>query len=123
MSEPVARLKRRREFLRVAAARTKAVTPGMIVQALARDDDTAQIRVGFTASRKVGNAVVRNRARRRLKALVAELLPGRGQAATDYVLIARGETATRPFEALRSDLLQALSRLERDAQRRREAET
>ncbi len=123
MSEPVARLKRRREFLRVAAARTKAVTPGMVVQACKRDDAESQIRVGFTASRKVGNAVVRNRARRRLKALVDELMPGRGQAATDYVLIARGETATRPFEALRSDLLQALSRLERDAQRRREAET
>lgn len=123
MSEPVARLKRRREFLRVAAARLKAVTPGMVVQACTRDDAESQIRVGFTASRKVGNAVVRNRARRRLKALVDELLPDRGQAATDYVLIARGETATRPFEALRSDLLQALSRLERDAQRRREAET
>jgi ribonuclease P protein component len=123
MSEPVARLKRRREFLRVAAARIKAVTPGMVVQAYERDDAQAQIRVGFTASRKVGNAVVRNRARRRLKALVDELLPGRGQAATDYVLIARGETATRPFEALRSDLLQALSRLERDASRRKEAKT
>jgi len=123
MSETVARLKRRREFLRVAAARIKAVSPGMVVQALARDDDDSQIRVGFTASRKVGNAVVRNRARRRLKALVQELLPGRGQPSTDYVLIARGDTATRPFEALRSDLLQALSRLERDARRRTEAQT
>lgn len=123
MSDPVARLKRRREFLRVAAARVKAVSPGMVVQALARDDDDSQIRVGFTASRKVGNAVVRNRARRRLKALVQEVLPGRGRPSTDYVLIARGDTATRPFEALRSDLLQALSRLERDAQRRKEAQT
>ncbi|MDA0218438.1 MAG: ribonuclease P protein component [Proteobacteria bacterium] len=123
MSDPVARLKRRREFLRVAAARVKAVSPGMVVQALARDDDDSQIRVGFTASRKVGNAVVRNRARRRLKALVQELLPGRGRPSTDYVLIARGDTATRPYEALRSDLLQALSRLERDARGRTEAKT
>ena len=122
MSEPVARLKRRREFLRVAAARTKAVSPGMVVQALARDDEDQQIRVGFTASRKVGNAVVRNRARRRLKALARELLPARGQERTDYVLIARGETATRPFEDLRNDLLQALARLERDDRRRREAQ-
>ena len=122
MSEPVARLKRRREFLRVAAARTKAVSPGMVVQALARDDDDVRIRVGFTASRKVGNAVVRNRARRRLKELARELLPGRGQERTDYVLIARGETATRPFEDLRNDLVQALARLERDARRRREAQ-
>ena len=123
MSDPVARLKRRREFLRVAAARVKAVSPGMVVQALARDDDDSQIRVGFTASRKVGNAVVRNRARRRLEALVQELLPGRGRPSTDYVLIARGDTATRPYEALRSDLLQALSRLERDARGRTEAKT
>lgn len=123
MSDPVARLKRRREFLRVAAARVKAVSPGMVVQALARDDDDSQIRVGFTASRKVGNAVVRNRARRRLKALVQELLPGRGRPSTDYVLIARGDTATRPYEALRGDLLQALSRLERDARGRTEAKT
>ncbi len=113
MSVPVARLKRRREFLRVAAARVKAVTTGVIVQALPRDNDGDEIRVGYTASRKVGNAVTRNRARRRLKALVHELLPGHGSPATDYVLIARGETPLRPFAALRGDLIKALERLER----------
>lgn len=112
MAVPVVRLKRRREFLRVAAARRKAVTPGMVVQARARDDGN-EMRVGFTASRKVGNAVVRNRARRRLKALAEDILPRQGHAATDYVLIARASTAGRPFEALRDDLVAALARLER----------
>jgi len=120
MTGPVGRLKRRAEFLRVAAARSKAVTPGMVVQALARDGNGDEIRVGFTASRKVGKAVVRNRARRRLKALAAELLPSHGMAATDYVLIARGETATRPFDALRGDLIGALDRLARAHARRME---
>ncbi|MBC6441319.1 MAG: ribonuclease P protein component [Rhodospirillales bacterium] len=114
MPEAVARLKRRRDYLRVAAARRKAVTPGMVVQACARsNDDNNEIRAGFTASRKVGNAVVRNRARRRLKALADELLPEGGLPATDYVLIARQATAQRDFPALRHDLESALGRLAR----------
>lgn len=123
MSDRVVRLKRRREFLRVAAARVKAVAPGVVVQALAREADGSEIRVGFTASRKVGKAVERNRARRRLKALAAELLPVHGRPATDYVLIARGETVTRPFAALREDLLKALARLDRQPRSDREATT
>lgn len=117
MSGPVVRLKRRPEFLRVAAARSKAVMPGMVVQAMQRHEDGDTIRAGFTASRKVGGAVVRNRARRRLKALAAELLPCHGRPATDYVLIARGDTATRPWAELRSDLLRALERLGRQGPR------
>ena len=111
MPGAVARLKRRREFLRVAAARRKAVTPGMVVQACDGEGETT--RVGFTASRKVGNAVLRNRARRRLKALAEELLPQRGLASTDYVLIARQATVERDFGELRRDLESALDRLAR----------
>ena len=109
-----ARLKRRRDYLRVAAGR-KAVTPGMVVQARRRDDGGSAMRAGFTASRKVGGAVRRNRARRRLKALAAEMLPRCGLAATDYVLIARYATAGRRFDALRRDLEDALRRLRRPA--------
>jgi ribonuclease P protein component len=61
------RLKRRREFLAVAGSGERAVAPGLILQA-GRPTDGNQLRVGFTASRKVGNAVARNRARRRLRA-------------------------------------------------------
>ena len=82
----IARLKRRAEFLRVAGGRRKAVTPGLILQALERPrEDAAMLnadtndapRVGFTASRKVGIAVARNRARRRLKAAAAQVMPRR----------------------------------------------
>jgi ribonuclease P protein component len=66
------------------------------------------IRVGFTASRKIGNAVARNRARRRLKAAAQELLPLYGLAGNDYVLVARRETLTRSFGDLLGDLEAAL---------------
>jgi ribonuclease P protein component len=66
------------------------------------------IRVGFTASRKIGNAVARNRARRRLKAAAQHVLPLYGLAGNDYVLVARRETLTRPFGELLSDLETAL---------------
>jgi ribonuclease P protein component len=107
---PPGRLLRRPEFLAVAAARRKWAAPGVIVQALARQD-AAPMRVGFTASRKVGNAVLRNRARRRLRAAAAEVLGRRGAPGQDVVLIARSETAVRPFEALVGDIALALRKL------------
>lgn len=75
--------------------------------------EQAPIRVGFTTSRKVGNAVARNRARRRLRALAAQLLPRAGVPGHDYVLIGRRATVSRPFEALRGDLEAALTKLVR----------
>lgn len=106
------RLKTRQEFLAVAGARRKFTTPGLMLQAMARpDSDPAFARVGFTASRKVGNSVTRNRAKRRLRALAAEVIAQSATGGVDYVLICRQETATRPFAQLRGDLEQALSRL------------
>ncbi|WP_166646252.1 ribonuclease P protein component [Zavarzinia compransoris] len=106
------RLKTRQEFLAVAGARRKFTTPGLMLQAMARpDSDAAAARVGFTASRKVGNAVTRNRAKRRLRALAAEVIGNRAFGATDYVLVCRQETAVRPYGDLRRDLEQALARL------------
>ena len=71
------------------------------------------LRVGFTASRKVGNAVKRNRARRRLRAVVQIVCPFRAFSGEDIVLIARSATVTAPFTALLRDFNQALSRLEK----------
>ena len=71
------------------------------------------MRVGFTASRKVGNAVIRNRAKRRLRAAAARVLPQAGRPRTDYVLIARAGTARRPFASLIADLEAALRRVGR----------
>jgi ribonuclease P protein component len=110
--EAVVRLKRRAEFLRVAATKRKWVAPGLILQAaprLAAADNRA--RIGFTASRKVGISVVRNRARRRLKAAVAAMMPLHAAAGHDYVLVARAETARRPFAELVRDLETGLQRL------------
>jgi ribonuclease P protein component len=76
-------------------------------------------RVGFTASRKVGNAVVRNRSKRRLRAAAAQILADHARPGTDYVLIARSGTAGRPYPALRDDLTAALRRIERGTDKRR----
>lgn len=110
----IARLKRRAEFLRVAEGRRKWVAPGLILQArqqAAAAGAPAALRVGFTASRKVGIAVIRNRARRRLRAAVDRVMPGHAAPGHDYVVIARAETVRRPFAALLTDLETALRRL------------
>ncbi len=114
-------LTKRAEFLRVARGRRKTAMPGLVLQAAAwppESGETApttaqqyQIRVGYTASRKVGNAVARNRAKRRLRAAVA-LVMGEARAATDYVVIARKGTLVRPFDRLTADLEQALRRVD-----------
>ena len=124
----IGRLKRRAEFLQVAAANRKWVAPGLILQvrrqpepqtaeteaaaapAVAEAIRAEPIRVGFTASRKVGNAVKRNRVRRRLKALAAEMIAGGAHPGLDLVLIARTATVDRPFDELRRDLAQSLKR-------------
>ena len=107
---PLARLKKRAQFLEVAGKGRKWTTPGLILQALPHPGDAAAPRVGFTASRRVGIAVIRNRARRRLKAAAERILP-RHAAAGDYVMIARSTTVARDFAALVGDLEAALKRL------------
>jgi ribonuclease P protein component len=118
MPPALARLKRRADFLRVAGAKRKWVAPGLILQARrqAPDDQSPSpatpSRVGFTVSRKVGNAVKRNRARRRLRAAVELVLPKLAADGIDFVVIGRGATLTRPFPALVKDLETALARLD-----------
>lgn len=72
---------------------------------------TSDIRLGFTCSRKVGNAVARNRARRRLQAAAREMMPDSAQPGYDYVLIGRTETLDRPYALLLQDLRMALKRV------------
>jgi ribonuclease P protein component len=69
------------------------------------------VRVGFTTSKKVGNAVARNRARRRLRAAVDEVFPALARPGLDYVVIGRQETVARPYSLLLQDLRTALKRV------------
>lgn len=101
------RLKRRPEFLRVASRGRKAAVHGLVLQALARDDAGAA-RIGFTVTKKVGNAVVRNRTRRRLKEAARLLFAEVAVTGTDLVVIGRDSTRSRPFLDLQDDLRRAL---------------
>jgi ribonuclease P protein component len=115
MGRGLVTLKTRADFLRVAATRRRAVAPGLILQAARRPEGSgcvALVRVGFTASRKVGNAVTRNRAKRRLRSAAASILLSEGKPGTDYVLIARASTVDRPYDALIADLEAALQRVD-----------
>lgn len=105
-------LERRADFLRVGSSGLKRVTPAFILQAAPRPSDNAvpPIQVGFTASRKVGNAIARNRAKRRLRAL-ADRLISVADPAFDYVLVGRGETLTRDFADMEKELREALRRI------------
>jgi ribonuclease P protein component len=107
------RLKRRAEFLRAAQRGRKAAMPGLVLQVLQRDD-AEPVRLGFTVTKKVGNAVVRNRVRRRLREAARLLLPqGAIQGAiqgADVVLIGREATRTRDFTLLMDDLRRALAK-------------
>lgn len=107
------RLKRRSDFLRVARTGGKWVTKGLVMQAAPQRDRVPEntARVGFTVSKKVGNAVKRNRARRRLKAAAQQVMPTQAAPAIDYVLIGRHTTLNRPWKKLVGDLETALKRI------------
>jgi ribonuclease P protein component len=103
------RLKRRAEFLQVAGKGRKTPMPGLVLQVLVRGDE-APARLGFTVTKKVGNAVVRNRTRRRLREAARLLLATAPVTGADLVLVGRDKTRGRKFSLLIDDLRQALAR-------------
>lgn len=120
MTVSVERLKKRAEFLRVAGTRRKWVTQGLILQGAPRPGikpDTEYAgedrlaRVGFTVTKKVGKAVVRNRVRRRLRAVADQLMSEMALPGWDYVVIGRQQTIDRDFEKLVDDMRFALRRI------------
>jgi ribonuclease P protein component len=109
------RLKKRGDFLRLRRGKSAAM-PGLVLQMDATPAEfqaEGTARVGFTVTRKIGNAVTRNRARRRLKAAAARILPLEARSGRDYVLIGRAATIDRPFVLLCQDLSRALGRVEK----------
>lgn len=115
-------LVKRSEFLAAARAR-RASGQAMMMQARKRRDGEADgMRVGFTCSKKVGNAVARNRAKRRLREVARLVLPELGRDGWDYVLIGRKDvTASLPFETLLDDLRKALPKLHSASSQHRRA--
>jgi len=124
----VTRLKRRAEFVAVAATRRRWVTPAFVLQlgrrpaapgspaaagspVAAGSVAPSQIGIGFTASRRVGKAVARNRARRRLIEAARAVLPGAARPGYNYVIVARPAVLTWPFDRLLSELGTAFARL------------
>jgi ribonuclease P protein component len=103
-------LRKRADFLK-ANAGTRAATPGFVLLVRDRSDREPQMRVGFTVTKKIGSAVVRNRMKRRFRALAREILPAEGIAGADHVMIGRASGIERDYQLLRRDLSGALKRV------------
>ncbi|MGA0605536.1 ribonuclease P protein component [Phenylobacterium sp. VNQ135] len=110
---PIERLKKRADFLLCAQAPSCA-KGAVVVQARPRGDEQPLVRAGFTATKRIGGAVVRNRAKRRMREAARLLLPDHARPGYDYVFIARGGVTTRAWARLLDDVKSALIRLAAD---------
>ncbi|UVO53038.1 ribonuclease P protein component [Sphingomonas sp. SUN039] len=105
-------LRKRSDFL-AANAGKRAPMPGFVLLVRDRADDSPDMRVGFTVTKKIGNAVVRNRMKRRLRALSREALTSEGVPGADHVLIGRAGGIERDYAALKAELAKALAKVKR----------
>jgi len=106
------RLTQRKDYL-AANAGKRAPMPGFVLIVRKRDDADPVMRVGITVSKKVGNAVIRNRMKRRFRQLAREVLPESGLSGADHVLIGRAGGIERPFADLKAELVKALGKVKR----------
>ncbi|MEE4349382.1 MAG: ribonuclease P protein component [Pacificimonas sp.] len=102
-------MRKRRDFL-AANRGARAATDGFVLLLHPRRDDDPAVRVGYTVTKKIGNAVIRNRLKRRLRAVARAVLPTAAPEGTDLVLIGRSGGLTRDFASLQRDLEKAISR-------------
>ena len=108
-------IKTRADFLTVQGGGKKWVSHGLILQT--KPNDLGLKRIGFTVSKRVDkSAVKRNRIKRRLRAVAADILPAFAKGEQDYILVGKAATATRPFDALCNDLCWCLRKLDLEAQ-------
>src|SRR5205085_12665731 len=103
-------IKKRADF-RAANSGRRVPTPGFVLLVRDRKDADTAMRVGFTIPKKIGGAVIRNRMKRRFRALAREIVAARGLAGADHVMIGRAKGVERDFGLLRSELSSALDRL------------
>ncbi len=108
------KLKKRKDFVRAAKIGEKVITTSVILQAAqSLSPNSIEAKFGFTTTKKIGKAHVRNRARRRMRAIVRELAPQEALNHTEYVLIGRRNTAECDFNLLRQDLKYAFRKINR----------
>jgi ribonuclease P protein component len=109
-AQRLATISKRADFL-AANAGLRASTPGFVLLVRDRKDDDPRMRVGFTVTKKIGGAVVRNRMKRRFRALAREIVPTKGFVGADHVMIGRSSGIEREYGVMRSELAGALERL------------
>lgn len=103
-------LKKRKDFLRAAKGVRMVVSTAILQAARSLSEEEVPFKIGFTASKKIGKAYIRNRAKRRLRAVVREVFPELALPKTEYVLISRFNTAYCPYQTLKSDIKWALKK-------------
>ena len=108
MSHVLSSIKSRKDFLKISTKGISSPQVGLILQTIANDDGNNNIRVGITATKKIGNAVIRNKCKRKLRVVANDILLEYAKENNDYVLIARTSTYNREIQLLKNDLVEAL---------------
>ena len=111
----IERIKVRKDYLAIQASGRRWVTPAFVLQTKKADDSERSPHVGFTVTKKVGNAVIRNRVRRRLKEAAREIFPLKARDGWDYIVVGRYACMDMAYARIKSDMKWALSKLGADA--------
>jgi len=108
MSRVLSSIKNRKDFLKISTKGVSSPQDGLVLQTIANNDENNNIRVGITATKKIGNAVIRNKCKRKLRVVANHILLEYAKENNDYVLVARASTYDREIQLLKDDLIKAL---------------